>query len=64
MKTGTFACVLFGHKFVRKQTEYTSEGWDTPGCYTTKWYLSKWCVRCGIPNPFFSQEKSTSATSL
>lgn len=45
MRTGTFSCLMFGHKFKRSLI-VSGDMWE--GIATT--YQTPFCMRCGINN--------------
>jgi heme/copper-type cytochrome/quinol oxidase subunit 1 len=47
MKTGTFWCWLWGHKFLMEGSEYLGREGMYNRFYETK-EVTKFCVRCGI----------------
>lgn len=47
MKTGTFRCWLWGHRFVKIHTTFTSNF----KAVSREFMASPFCVRCGIDKP-------------
>ena len=47
MRTGTFMCWLWGHKFRGKDTWYKEEN---PDIMVTRYSVKDYCVRCGLSN--------------
>ena len=49
MKTGTFLCWLFGHKFLgRKFTPVECKGSATGWITAKEWFQINYCIRCGV----------------